>query len=58
MSHDVQSYSGAEGCFCRQAGVYGYGGERSSNWWVSMASLLIGRETSEREEHNLEILNR
>ncbi|EIE20387.1 alpha/beta-hydrolase [Coccomyxa subellipsoidea C-169] len=40
------------------AGVYGYGGERSSNWWVSMASALIGRETSEREERNLEVLNR
>ncbi|BDA50748.1 probable Sn1-specific diacylglycerol lipase alpha at N-terminal half [Coccomyxa sp. Obi] len=40
------------------AGVYGYGGERSSNWWVSMASALIGRERSEREERNLEVLNR
>jgi hypothetical protein len=45
-------------CVCWQAGVYGYGGERSSNWWVSMASLVIGRETSEREERNLEVLNR
>lgn len=41
-----------------QAGVYGYGGERSSNWWVSMAAALIGRERSEQEERNLEVLNR
>ncbi len=41
-----------------QAGVYGYGGEHSSNWWVSMAAALLGRERSEREERNLEVLNR
>lgn len=44
--------------FAVQAGVYGYGGERSSNWWVSMAAALIGRERSEREQRNLEVLNR
>lgn len=41
-----------------QAGVYGYGGERSSSWWVSMAAVLIGREPSEREERSLDALNR
>ena len=40
------------------AGVYGYGGERSSRWWLSMANAVLGRECSEGEERSLEVLNR
>lgn len=40
-----------------QAGVYGYPESRSS-WWRSMATVVLGREPSERQERSMDALNR